>query len=267
MDSFNELIPLTATIIRDGIKQTLLSSKIVLGDIVEIKSGDKIPADIRIIECQGFKVDNSAITGESVHISLTTESTSKQYHKTKNMAFFSTNAVEGVAKGVVVRCGDETVIGRIAGLTSRLKPNRTPISKELDKFMHAILIWACIIGIFFGIASIIVGYSWLDAYMFLIGIIVANVPEGLLATITVGLSLTAKKMASKKCLVKNLETVETLGSISVICSDKTGTLTQNKMTVCHLWINNSTFIADHSVEQYEARKYKDNLGKMWLLKK
>lgn len=164
--------------------------------------------------------------------------------------------MEGVAKGIVVRCGDDTVIGRIAGLTTLLKPNKTPISKELEKFMKLLLIWAIVIGLFFGTAAMLVGYSWLDAYMFLIGIIVANVPEGLLATITVGLSLTAKKMASKKCLVKNLETVETLGSISVICSDKTGTITQNKMTVCHLWFNKTKFIADNASEQNLAKSYK-----------
>lgn len=128
--------------------------------------------------------------------------------------------------------------------------------------------WACIVGVVFGIASVWMGYNWIDSVLFIIGIIVANVPEGLLATVTVSLTVTAKKMAAKNCLVKNLEAVETLGSTSVICSDKTGTLTQNKMTVCHLWYNNKSIIADTSSDQYDARRYnrKEDEGFMSLMR-
>lgn len=165
------------------------------------------------------------------------------------MAFFSTNAVEGTAKGVVISCGDHTVMGRIAGLATGLASGDTPIAKEIHHFIHLITGVAVFLGVTFFVIAFILGYHWLDAVIFLIGIIVANVPEGLLATVTVCLTLTAKRMASKNCLVKNLEAVETLGSTSTICSDKTGTLTQNRMTVAHMWFDNQIIEADTTEDQ------------------
>lgn len=249
MDSFKNLVPQFALVIRQGEKLTLRAEDIVVGDIVEVKFGDRIPADIRIIECRGFKVDNSSLTGESEPQSRSTEFTHENPLETKNLAFFSTNAVEGTAKGVVISCGDNTVMGRIAGLASGLDTGETPIAKEIHHFIHIITGVAVFLGVSFFIIAFILGYNWLDAVIFLIGIIVANVPEGLLATVTVCLTLTAKRMASKNCLVKNLEAVETLGSTSTICSDKTGTLTQNRMTVAHMWFDNQIIEADTTEDQ------------------
>lgn len=169
------------------------------------------------------------------------------------MAFFSTNVVEGTAKGVVVNRGDHTVMGRIAGLATTIDSGETPIAKELGHFIHLITIVAVFFGVLFFIISFSIGYHWLDSAIFLIGVIVANVPEGLLPTVTVCLTLTAKRMASKNCLVKNLEAVETLGSTSIICSDKTGTLTQNRMTVAHMWFDGQTIACDTSENQFEFR--------------
>merc|ERR1712183_169909 len=169
--------------------------------------------------------------------------------ETKNLAFFSTNAVEGTCVGMVVNIGDNTVMGRIAGLASGLEGGQTPIAKEIEHFIHIITGVAVFLGVTFFIISWILKYTPLEAVVFLIGIIVANVPEGLLATVTVCLTLTAKRMASKNCLVKNLEAVETLGSTSCICSDKTGTLTQNRMTVAHMWFDNKIVEADTSEDQ------------------
>ena len=157
--------------------------------------------------------------------------------------------MEGTCVGMVVNIGDNTVMGRIAGLASGLEGGQTPIAKEIEHFIHIITAVAVFLGVTFFIIAFILGYNWLDAVIFLIGIIVANVPEGLLATVTVCLTLTAKRMASKNCLVKNLEAVETLGSTSCICSDKTGTLTQNRMTVAHMWFDNKIMDADTSEDQ------------------
>merc|ERR1739838_921911 len=196
-----------------------------------------------------FKVDNSSLTGESEPQQRTPEFTNENPLETKNLAFFSTNAVEGTCIGMVVNIGDNTVMGRIAGLASGLEGGQTPIAKEIEHFIHIITAVAVFLGVSFFIIAFILGYNWLDAVIFLIGIIVANVPEGLLATVTVCLTLTAKRMASKNCLVKNLEAVQTLGSTSTICSDKTGTLTQNRMTVAHMWFDNKIVEADTSEDQ------------------
>merc|ERR1719334_2044059 len=150
---------------------------------------------------------------------------------------------------MVVNIGDNTVMGRIAGLASGLEGGQTPIAKEIEHFIHIITAVAVFLGVIFFIIAMVMGYSWIQAVIFFIGIIVANVPEGLLITVTVTLTLTAKRMAAKNCLVKNLEAVETLGSTSCICSDKTGTLTQNRMTVAHMWFDNKIVEADTSEDQ------------------
>merc|ERR1711997_191299 len=166
------------------------------------------------------------------------------------------------AVGMVVNIGGNTVMGRIAGLASGLESDETPIAKEIAHFIHIITGVAVFLGVTFFLIAFILGYNWLDAVIFLIGIIVANVPEGLLATVTVCLTLTAKRMAAKNCLVKNLEAVETLGSTSCICSDKTGTLTQNRMTVAHMWFDNKIVEADTSEDQSGAgsQAWKESSG-------
>merc|ERR1712180_121379 len=244
MESFKNLVPQYALARRDGEKVTIPASELTLGDIVEIKFGDRIPADIRVLEARGFKVDNSSLPGESEPQVRSPEFTHENPLETKNLAFFSTNAVEGTCIGMVVNIGDNTVMGRIAGLASGLASDETPIAKEIAHFIHIITGVAVFLGVSF----------------FIIGIIVANVPEGLLATVTVCLTLTAKRMAAKNCLVKNLEAVETLGSTSCICSDKTGTLTQNRMTVAHMWFDDQIFEADTSEDQSGTSNYKNGPG-------
>ena len=249
MESFKNMVPQYALCLREGVKVNLKAEDLTVGDVVEVKFGDRIPADIRVVEAKGFKVDNSSLTGESEPQSRSAECTNENPKETKNLAFFSTNAVEGTATGIVIAIGDDTMMGRIAGLASGLESGETPIAKEIAHFIHLITAVAVFLGVTFFVIAFILGYHWLDAVIFLIGIIVANVPEGLLATVTVCLTLTAKRMASKNCLVKNLEAVETLGSTSTICSDKTGTLTQNRMTVAHMWFSNKIIEADTTEDQ------------------
>ena len=259
------MVPQYALVLREGEKVNLKADELAIGDVIEVKFGDRIPADIRVVECKGFKVDNSSLTGESEPQSRSADFTHENPLETKNFAFFSTNAVEGTCKGIVVMIGDTTVMGRIAGLASGLETGDTPIAKEIAHFIHIITGVAVFLGVSFFMIAFILGYHWLDAVIFLIGIIVANVPEGLLATVTVCLTLTAKRMASKNCLVKNLEAVETLGSTSTICSDKTGTLTQNRMTVAHMWFDNKIVEADTTEDQSGTSVDKND--KSWIVLK
>ncbi|XP_027194628.2 sodium/potassium-transporting ATPase subunit alpha-B-like [Dermatophagoides pteronyssinus] len=260
MESFKNMVPQYATVIREGHKLTIPAEEVVVGDIVEIKSGDRIPADIRILKSQGCKVDNSSLTGESEAQTRSPELTHDNPLETRNLAFFSTNCVEGTAQGIVINTGDRTIMGRIAHLASGLEMGETPIAKEIEHFIRIITGVAVFLGVTFFIIAFALGYEWLDAVIFLIGIIVANVPEGLLATVTVCLTLTAKRMASKNCLVKNLEAVETLGSTSTICSDKTGTLTQNRMTVSHLWYDRNVIEADTTEDQSGKQQQSTSIG-------
>ncbi|KFV66013.1 Sodium/potassium-transporting ATPase subunit alpha-1, partial [Dryobates pubescens] len=252
MESFKNLVPQQALVVRNGEKISINAEGVVVGDLVEVKGGDRIPADLRIISAHGCKVDNSSLTGESEPQTRSPDFSHENPLETRNIAFFSTNCVEGTARGIVISTGDRTVMGRIASLASGLEGGKTPIAMEIEHFIHLITGVAVFLGVSFFILSLILEYTWLEAVIFLIGIIVANVPEGLLATVTVCLTLTAKRMARKNCLVKNLEAVETLGSTSTICSDKTGTLTQNRMTVAHMWFDNQIHEADTTENQSGA---------------
>ncbi|XP_030246718.1 sodium/potassium-transporting ATPase subunit alpha-like, partial [Drosophila navojoa] len=216
MDSFKNLVPQFATVIREGEINTVAAEDLVVGDIVEVKFGDRVPADIRILDAHSLKVDNSSLTGESEPQIRTPEFSHENPLETKNLAFFSTNVLEGNCRGVVIATGDRTVMGRIANLTAGLDQVQSPISKEIEHFIRIITVFAVVLGCTFFTIAMILEYAFLDAAIFLIGIIVANVPEGLLATVTVCLTLTAKRMAHRNCLVKNLEAVETLGSTSTI---------------------------------------------------
>ncbi|KAJ0059191.1 hypothetical protein NL108_009129, partial [Boleophthalmus pectinirostris] len=262
MDSFKKMVPQQALVIREGEKLQINAELVVQGDLVEIKGGDRIPADLRVISSSGCKVDNSSLTGESEPQTRSPDFTHENPLETRNICFFSTNCVEGTARGIVIATGDRTVMGRIATLASELQVRRTPINIEIEHFIHLITGVAVFLGVSFFILSLILGYTWLEAVIFLIGIIVANVPEGLLATVTVCLTLTAKRMAKKNCLVKNLEAVETLGSTSTICSDKTGTLTQNRMTVAHMWFDNMVHEAD-TTENQSGSSF-DKTSATWL---
>jgi len=259
MESFKNMVPQQALVLRNGEMKTMVAREICLGDIIQVKGGDKIPADIRIIQSNSMKVDNSSLTGESEPQSRDAEDSKAEVLEAKNIAFFSTNCVEGSARGIVIRCGDNTVMGRIAALASNVDSGDSPIAQEIEHFIHIITGVAVFLGVTFFILAFVLGYHWLEAVIFLIGIIVANVPEGLLATVTVCLTLTAKRMAKKNCLVKNLEAVETLGSTSTICSDKTGTLTQNRMTVAHMWFNDKIHETDTTEDQSGGQgDYKDD---------
>ncbi len=237
MAQFKNYMPPKATVYRDGKKKEVNSSALVVGDIVEINNGANIPADLVLIKCNEMKVNNASLTGESEDILRIVDEHHKSIFESPNVAFFGTFCTNGQGVGIVFKTGDNTVIGQIANLAQSAEASETPLSIEIGKFIKFISTIAISWGLLFFILGFIYGYSFITNLVFMIGIIVANVPEGLLMTVTLSLALTAKKMAEKYVLVKNMESVETLGSTSCICSDKTGTLTQNKMTVSHMFFN------------------------------
>jgi len=249
MAKFKNFLPQQAQVFVDGKPGQKDAKTLVPGDVIGLKGGDKVPADIRVIECNGLAVDNSSLTGESEPQTRNAEPSEEKPLESKNLAFSGTLATKGTAKGIVVATGDNTVIGKIAGLVTSQGADDTPIRIEIERFVLLISGVAIFLGVTFFILGIIKGETIITNFVFAIGIIVANVPEGLLATVTVSLALTAKRMAQKAVLVKNLEAVETLGSTTCICSDKTGTLTQNRMTAAHLYFNNKIFETDTSTSE------------------
>jgi len=235
MKSFANMLPPKVLVCRDGKTSFEDAVKLVPGDIVEVNAGDLIPADLRILECSdNLTVDNASLTGEAEAQKRKKECTHDDPLETQNLCFFGTQVPEGSCKGVVIATGDNTVMGRIAALAMQTSNEQTPINKEIENFIHIISGIAIFLGVSFLIINAVKGVRWITNLVFMIGIIVANVPEGLITTVTVCLTLTANRMHSKMVLVKNLEGVETLGSTSCICSDKTGTLTQNIMTVAQI---------------------------------
>lgn len=235
MEGFKDFLPKKCEVIRNGQSFNIDAETLVPGDVVCVKAGDAIPADLRIMQATDFKVDNASLTGESDAQTRTNKNTEENPMEATNLAFFGTNCAKGKAKGIVIKIGDSTLIGTIAALTAKTDDKKTPIAIEIEHFIHIV----SAVAVFLGVSFFIIGASMYDPLtnlVFMIGIIVANVPEGLLATVTVSLTLTAKRMAVKNVLVKNLEAVETLGSTTVIASDKTGTLTQNRMTAVELFI-------------------------------
>ncbi|KAJ8907783.1 hypothetical protein NDN08_007887 [Rhodosorus marinus] len=249
MEKFKNFLPPQTVVHRDGKIFSCEAADLVVGDVIDVKLGDKIPADIRLIVNNKLKVDNSSLTGESEPLARSTECTDENPLETRNIAFFGTNAVEGTATGIVVNTGDRTLFGRIAGLAASSKTEQTTMQIEIHHFVLIISAFAIFLGVLFFIINAVKGTDWIENIVFCIGIIVANVPEGLLATVTVALTLTSKRMAKKNVLVKKLESVETLGSTTTICSDKTGTLTQNRMTIVHLVYDHTLFTAPTATQE------------------
>jgi len=241
MEGFKDMIPRQSKVIRSNGTQVVEATEVVKGDLVELNEGDQVPADVRVISANELHVDNASLTGEAEPQQRTGDTEQVVDGKpppvmeSKNIAFYGTIISSGAGLGIVVGIGDGTAMGQIANLTTGQEKKRTPINEEIRKFI--LLISA--IAIFLGVTLFGIGFTnttLIKNIVFAIGIIVANVPEGLLATVTVSLALTAQRMSHRKVLVKHLEAVETLGSTTVIASDKTGTpLTQNRMTVQHTW--------------------------------
>lgn len=230
------MIPAKCMGLRNGQLTQLDAGTLVPGDVVFVKMGDKTPADLLVFSASDCKVDNSSLTGESEPQERIKDNDMQNPLEATNLMFNSTLVVSGEAYGVVIRTGDNTVIGQIASLTAGENTTVSPLSREIDnfvKFIASIAIFTAIV--FFGVAFPINNNNVSLAINFAIGIFVAFVPEGLPATVTMLLTIAAKRMAAENVLVKDLKGVETLGAITLLATDKTGTLTRNQMTTTNLW--------------------------------
>lgn len=263
MDDFKGFIPKMADVTRAGKKETIGAESIAVGDLIHLKAGSNIPADVVLHNATEMKINNASLTGESDDLlriinydenGLALGDKSENIFEANNAAFFGTQCTDGHGDGIVIKIGDDTIIGLIAGLTMVAETAETPLSIEIERFIKIIGAVALILGITFFFFGVAYGYDYITNLVFAIGIIVANVPEGLLCTVTVSLALTAERMAKKSVLVKNLESVETLGSTSCICSDKTGTLTQNRMTTCNMFISEKVIDCQVNYQTYMTAK-------------
>lgn len=239
LEELKKLLPFYVHVIRDGKRIEILAREVVPGDMILISAGDKIPADSRLIESTVLKVNNAPLTGESEPMIRDAKPFSGEFIESPNIAFAGTTVLSGSGKAVAFATGMRTEFGRIAHLTGTVEAGLSPLQKEIIKVTRIVAFIATIMGIAFFAIGYLIGRTFWENYLFAIGIIIANVPEGLLPTVTLSLAMGSQRMAKKKALIKTLTSVETLGSVTVICSDKTGTITQNKMEVKRTWTPDS----------------------------
>lgn len=229
-ERLNALLPTTARVRRDGSLMSIDAAELVRGDRVVLSSGDRIGADMRVEEAHAFSVDESMMTGES--------------HPIACAAGYSLSAgtfvVEGLAEAVVTATGSHTTLAAISELAQAASRPPSPLTRELDRVVRTVAMIAVLAGIGLGLTGIALGLQPTEAFLFAVGVAVALVPEGLLPTVTLALARGAQLMADQNALVRRLDAVETLGATTIICTDKTGTLTQNRMSVVEVWTRHGT---------------------------
>jgi len=240
LESLKKMSSPKAKVIRGGQKEEINSSELLPGDIVLIEAGDVVPSDGRVLETHSLMVNESSLTGESESvekISQTIDTTGLTVGDQKNMVFSGSLVTYGRAKILVTTIGMKTELGKIASLLDETEDAMTPLQKSLEKFgkkLSIAIIVLCIVVFFMSVAR---GINILDSLMFAVALAVAAIPEALGSIVTIVLAIGTQKMAKENAIIKKLHSVESLGCVSVICSDKTGTLTQNKMTVQHLYVD------------------------------
>lgn len=237
--SLKELAAPTAHAIRDGQKVTIPAIDLVPGDIVMLESGDRVPADLRLLRTQALEVEESSLTGESMPVPKITE-TIEDIHASlgdrRNMAYMGTMVTRGKGIGVVVATGMDTEMGLIADLIQTAEDSETPLQRRLEQLGRILVYIALAITAVVVITGILRGHGIYEMFLAGVSLAVAAIPEGLPAIVTIALALGVQRMIKRRAIVRKLPSVETLGCATVICSDKTGTLTQNMMTVQQVWV-------------------------------
>jgi potassium/sodium efflux P-type ATPase len=244
-EALKKLLPAYARVVRSGEEARVLAEELVPGDVLLLSEGDRVSADCRLVDDNDLKVNQSTLTGESnpVHKAryevLRDDLTRAEM---PNLVFAGTTIASGTGRAVVYATGMQTEFGKIAGLTQSLHEAPSPLQKEMNRITRVVTVMAVSIGVvLFVLAISLAGADLAESFIFALGMIVAFVPEGLLPTVTLSLALGVQRMAKRGALIKKLSSVETLGCTTVICTDKTGTLTQNEMTVSDLWLPGRRF--------------------------
>lgn len=240
-EALKKLLPSYARVLRDNEEQRVLSEDLVPGDVILFAEGDRISADGRLVGATDLRVDQSTLTGESHPLKKTSDpvlQTDLPFAELPNMVYAGTNVVTGTGRAQVIATAMATEFGKIAHLTQSVKDELSPLQKEMAFATRIVTIIACSVGvIFFLLSALLVGVNLAESFIFALGMVVAFVPEGMLPLVTLSLAMGTQRMASRNALIKRLSAVETLGCTTVICTDKTGTVTQNEMTVRDLWLS------------------------------
>ena len=247
----------TAKVLRGGVKGEIPSAQVVKGDILLLEAGDMVTADGRILESYSLQVNESSLTGESTNVEKKTVvlEGEKALGDRINMVYSGSLVTGGRAVVLVTATGMETEIGKIAALMNATKEKRTPLQVSLDKFGSQLAIVIMIISAVVFVLSLYRKMSVLDSLMFAVALAVAAIPEALSSIVTIVQAMGTQKMVREHAIIKDLKAVESLGCVSVICSDKTGTLTQNKMTVQQVYINHQTMEADALDLKQQSHRY------------
>lgn len=220
-----EMLPARVLVIRDGVRVRVPAAEVVPGDVTILSAGDRLPADVSFLETDSCAVDESMLSGESEPVAKASG----------EVGFGGTFLTNGFAHATVTATGGQTRLAAIAALTTQVISPPTPLQRELRRIVRTLSSVALGLGLLFCLVSLLIGTPLRDAFLFAIGVSVAMIPEGLLPTVTLSLAMGAQRMAGRHALVRNLQAVETLGSTTFICTDKTGTLTQNRMNVVEAW--------------------------------
>ena len=246
IESLKQMMQTEAIVIRDGKKINISSVDLVPGDIVLLESGSKVPADLRLLDSKDLKVDESMLTGESLSVSknILTHSQDITLNDRKNMTYSGTFVTYGRATGIVVATSQNTEIGKIAHLIDETISMQTPLTVKMAEFSKILLYVILTLAAFTFFIGVLRDNSAVDTFMASVALAVGAIPEGLPAAVTITLAIGVSRMAKKNAIIRKLPAVETLGSVTTICSDKTGTLTQNKMSVTNIYCANNSYEVD-----------------------
>lgn len=243
IESLKKMMNTQAIVIRDGTKMSISSTELVPGDIVLLESGSKVPADMRLLKVKDLRVDESMLTGESVSSSKNIELQNREsvLNDRDNMVYSGTYVTYGRARGIVVATAGNTELGKIAHLIEQTTSMQTPLTKKISSFSKVLLYVILSLALFTFFVGLLRDNSVVETFMASVALAVGAIPEGLPAALTITLAIGVNRMAKKNAIIRKLPAVETLGSVTTICSDKTGTLTQNKMSVTNVYCSNRVY--------------------------